>query len=105
TQLTHSPLPAQSFINGPTAFRALPRPQFAALQAKLFPIYFALQALLPAVLAVTYPGSKNPFGVAGGVAGVLDRANRWRVLAPLAGAFACAVANLVAVGPATTGCM
>jgi hypothetical protein len=73
--------------------------------AKLFPVYFSLQAALPAVLALTYPASRNPFGAAGGVAGVLDPSNRWSVLAPLAGAFVCAVGNLVVVGPATTQVM
>lgn len=104
---TYSPRsPAhQTFVNGIVAFRVLPRPQFAALMAKLFPIYFSMQAALPAVLALTYPASKNPFGVAGGVAGVLDSSNRWSVLAPLAGAFLCAVGNLVVVGPATTRVM
>jgi hypothetical protein len=73
--------------------------------AKIFPVYFSLQAALPAVLALTYPASQNPFGAAGGVAGVLDPSNRWSVLAPLAGAFACAVGNLAVVGPATTRVM
>ncbi|KAK4123713.1 hypothetical protein N657DRAFT_645304 [Parathielavia appendiculata] len=73
--------------------------------AKIFPVYFTLQAALPAVLALTYPASRNPFGVAGGVAGVLDPSNRWSVLAPLAGAFACAVGNLAVIGPATTRVM
>jgi hypothetical protein len=74
--------------------------------ARLFPLYFTLQTALPAVLAFTYPASKNPFGSPGGLAGVvLHRANRWTVLAPLAGAFLCAVGNLVVVGPRTTKVM
>ncbi len=73
--------------------------------SRLFPIYFALQSALPAVLALTYPASRNPFGPAGGIAGVLDSRNRATVLAPLAAAFVCAVANLAAVGPRTTRVM
>lgn len=74
--------------------------------AQLFPVYFSLQAALPAVLALTYPASRNPFGAAGGVRGVLlDRANRWGVLVPLAGALLCALGNLAVVGPATTRVM
>jgi hypothetical protein len=73
--------------------------------AKIFPIYFSMQTALPAVMALTYPGSKNPFGSAGGVSGVLDPSNRWSVLAPLASAFLCSLGNLVFIGPATTKCM
>jgi hypothetical protein len=65
--------------------------------AEIFPVYFAMQAVLPAVLVLTYP--------AGGVAGVLDPVNRWDVLVPLAGVFLCALANLAVVGPATTRVM
>ncbi|KAK3900445.1 hypothetical protein C8A05DRAFT_35909 [Staphylotrichum tortipilum] len=94
-----------TFINGILASRTLPRPNFASLMSRLFPIYFALQSALPAVLALTYPASRNPFGPAGGIAGVLDARNRATVLAPLAAAFVCAVANLAVVGPRTTGVM
>ncbi|KAL2143362.1 hypothetical protein VTI28DRAFT_10541 [Corynascus sepedonium] len=94
-----------TFIGGIISFKVLPRPQFGALMAHIFPVYFSMQAALPAVLALTYPGSRNPFGVAGGVAGVLDRSNRWTVLAPLASALLCAVGNLAVVGPRTTRVM
>lgn len=72
----------------------------------IFPVYFSLQTALPALLVLTYPGSRNPFGSASGVAGVfLEPGNRWTVLAPLAGAFLTAAANLAVVGPATTKVM
>ncbi|AEO69385.1 93780643-4fa9-414d-a7eb-54f520ccabf7 [Thermothielavioides terrestris] len=87
----------QTFVGGIISFRVLPRPQFGALMAEIFPVYFAMQAVLPAVLVLTYP--------AGGVAGVLDPVNRWDVLVPLAGVFLCALANLAVVGPATTRVM
>lgn len=72
---------------------------------KIFPIYFTMQTALPAVMALTYPANKNPFGAAGGVAGVLDPSNRWSVLVPLISAFFCALANLAVIGPATTRVM
>ncbi|KAL2164594.1 hypothetical protein VTH06DRAFT_3811 [Thermothelomyces fergusii] len=95
----------QTFINGTIAFRVLPRPQFGALMAAVFPVYFALQAGLPAALALTFPGSRSPSGAPGGLAGLLHPSNRWAALAPLAGALACAVGNLVVVGPETTRVM
>ncbi|KAL1843420.1 hypothetical protein VTJ49DRAFT_1770 [Mycothermus thermophilus] len=94
-----------TFVNGIIAFRHLPRVYFSSLMAELFPVYFSMQAALPVALVLTLPASRNPFGSAGGLAGVLDSGNRWGVLAPLTGAFACAVANLVVVGPATTKVM
>lgn len=83
----------------------LGRPQFGVLMARIFPIYFAMQTALPAAMALTYPASKSAYGSAGGLAGVLNPSNRWGVLAPLAGAFLCSLANLAVVGPATTRCM
>ncbi|RKU40291.1 hypothetical protein DL546_001648 [Coniochaeta pulveracea] len=91
-----------SFVNGIVAFRELPRPQFAVLQSKLFPIYFSMQTALPVVLAVTYPaGLATPSGLAG----LLDVSNRWSALVPIATMFVTALANMVVVGPATTKCM
>ncbi|KAK9452870.1 hypothetical protein V1511DRAFT_506608 [Dipodascopsis uninucleata] len=45
----------QSFFIGITAFRALPRQHFSALQRKVFPPYFAMQAAVPVFLGVTAP--------------------------------------------------
>lgn len=73
--------------------------------ATIFPVYFAMQALLALVLAATYPTSKSPLGATGGMTGVLDPVNRWSVLAPLAGAFLSGLANLAVIGPATTRVM
>ncbi|KAL1873453.1 hypothetical protein VTK73DRAFT_951 [Phialemonium thermophilum] len=91
-----------SFINGIVAFRVLPRPQFSALQAKLFPIYFSLQTVLAVILALTYPGSGNSLS---SVAGVVAPANRWSVLLPLVCMFLFGLSNLAVIGPATTKCM
>ncbi|KAK0621248.1 hypothetical protein B0T17DRAFT_533397 [Bombardia bombarda] len=93
-----------TFVGGIVSFQMLARPQFAILMAKLFPVYFSMQTALPVVLALTYPATTTtPSG--GGVAGVLDVANRWTVLVPIAAMFATALANLAVVGPATTRCM
>ncbi|PSS22392.1 hypothetical protein M430DRAFT_137592 [Amorphotheca resinae ATCC 22711] len=95
----------QSFIGGIVAFRTLSRPQFAALQAKIFPIYFGLQTALPAILAVTYPGARSPRGTASGLQGTFAEVNRWSVLAPLATMFVAGLANLLVIGPTTTKIM
>ncbi|EEA20655.1 hypothetical protein TMatcc_000649 [Talaromyces marneffei ATCC 18224] len=72
----------QSFIGGTVAFKALPRPQFSALQNKLFPIYFSLQSALPLALALTFPGK---FGTSdlSSISGVFADENRYAVLLPL----------------------
>ena len=67
------------------------------MQTKIFPIYFGLQTVLPAVLALTYPGRAGPSSFAG----VLDAANRSTVLAPLAVLFVTGVVNLTVILPAT----
>lgn len=91
-------------MGGIISYQHLPRPFFGSLMAKIFPAYFVMQTALPVVLALTYPGSVLT-GAASGVAGVLQPANRWSVLMPLALALAGGVANLAVVGPATTQCM
>ncbi|KAH6668031.1 hypothetical protein B0J14DRAFT_176910 [Halenospora varia] len=95
----------QSFIGGVVAFKVLTRPQFSQLQQKLFPIYFGMQTALPAVLALTYPGSASPLGTASSLSGVLADSNRWSVLVPLATMFVGGLINMVYVGPATTKIM
>lgn len=45
----------QSFYNGIMAYRALPHEHFSNLQAKLFPGYFAFQALASGILLLTPP--------------------------------------------------
>ena len=95
----------QSFVGGIVAYKALPRPQFASLQQKIFPIYFSLQTALPVVLALTYPGLKTPLGTASGLNGTLAEVNRWSVLVPLLTIFTTSLANLLVIGPATTKIM
>ena len=98
----------QSFIAGPFAYSALPRPQFATLQQKIFPTYFAFQTALPVVLALTWSGEK----VAGaalrkdaGWRGVFETGNMWDGLIPIGLMFGTALLNLVLFGPATTKVM
>ncbi|KAM7202082.1 protein of unknown function (DUF4149) domain containing protein [Naviculisporaceae sp. PSN 640] len=93
-----------SFVGGIVSFQVLTRPQFAALMAKIFPVYFSMQTVLPVVMAITYPGSSTSLAPSG-LAGVLDSSNRWTVLAPIAAIFASGLANLAVIGPATTKTM
>ncbi|KAL4906625.1 hypothetical protein BDW74DRAFT_150836 [Aspergillus multicolor] len=79
----------QSFVSGIIAFRALPRPQFAALQAKIFPTYFAIQTALPVVVALTASRADQPLGISG----LLAPENKYSVLLPLATAFVTGLIN------------
>ncbi|KAF7506321.1 hypothetical protein GJ744_011894 [Endocarpon pusillum] len=96
----------QSFIGGIVAYRALPRPQFSSLQQAIVPIYFSMQAALPVILALTYPGERTAIGSRpSGLSGVLEQQNRLHVLTPLLTILVTGLANLMAVGPATTRIM
>ncbi|KAH8815691.1 hypothetical protein F5884DRAFT_817941 [Xylogone sp. PMI_703] len=94
----------QSFVGGIISFRALPRPQFSALQQKILPVYFALQTALPAALILTYPGPKSGLAPSG-LSGALIESNRWTVLAPLASVIVTGLANMLVIGPATVKIM
>jgi len=85
-------------------FRVLERPQFSAVQTELFPIYFSMQTAIPVLLALTYPGSKNPFGPPSSIQGVFDKSNRWSVLVPLSAMLATGLLNLSVLLPATARC-
>lgn len=101
----------QTFLAGPLAFKALPRPSFSTLQQAIFPPYFAFQTALPLVLALTWPGEK--LAQAGGavvrrhagLSGLLEEENRWIALLPILMMFGTSLANLVVLGPATTKVM
>lgn len=96
----------QSFIGGVTAFRTLPRPQFASLQSALFPIYFGMQTALPIVLALTFPSERTAVGnSASGFAGILEPANRLHVLTPISIIFVSGLLNAAWIGPLTTKTM
>ncbi|KAF2139737.1 uncharacterized protein K452DRAFT_254307 [Aplosporella prunicola CBS 121167] len=111
----------QSFIAGPLAFRALPRPQFATLQSSVFPVYFILQTSLSFILALTFPAPRSPLTAStipvgalphqhlaststGGFSGLLQPTNR-AALVQLGLIFITSLANLTLVGPATTRTM
>lgn len=101
----------QTFLAGPIAFKALPRPSFSTLQQAIFPPYFILQTALPIALALTWPGER--IAAAGGAsirshagcAGLLEENNRWIALVPIATMFATSLANWLVLGPATTKVM
>lgn len=82
-------------------FRTLERPQFSAVQSKLFPIYFSLQTATPVVLAITHPSNSRLLSLDG----LLSSANRWTALAPIATMFTSALLNLVVLLPATIDVM
>lgn len=83
-------------------FRVLERPFFSAAQNALFPVYFTIQTALPAVMALTFPGSASPFGVQeSSLVGLADESNRWSALVPIATMFVTGLANLVVILPKT----
>jgi len=88
----------KSFVGGIVMFKTLARPQFAAVQSRLFPVYFTIQTAVPVILAATYPRNE---GGSLGLSGVLDPANRWSVLSPIAAIFVSALLNFVVLLPAT----
>lgn len=101
----------QTFLNGPVAYKALPRPQFSTLQQAIFPPYFSFQTALPIILALTWPGEK--VAAAGsaamrqntGARGLLEGDNVLTALTPIAIMFGTSLLNLVLLGPATTKVM
>ncbi|KUJ20968.1 uncharacterized protein LY89DRAFT_681599 [Mollisia scopiformis] len=95
----------QTFVGGIVSYQALPRPQFSQLQQKLFPVYFGLQTTLPAILALTYPGSRTSLGPSSGISGTFADVNRWTVLAPIATIFVTSAVNMLYCGPETTRIM
>lgn len=101
----------QTFLAGPLAFKALPRPSFSTLQQAIFPPYFTFQSALPILLALTWPGDRI---ASGGSAVVRKEAGFWGVLSesnlldaglPVAVMFVTSFVNLVALGPMTTRVM
>jgi hypothetical protein len=101
----------QTFLGGPLAFKALPRPQFATLQQTVIPYFFALQTALTTVLPLTWIGEKAAaIGDASirhsaGTRGLLAKENIWTGLVPIAIMFGTSLLNLAVLGPATTKVM
>nr|POF17337.1 putative mitochondrial outer membrane protein [Quercus suber] len=100
-----------TFLAGPLAYKALPRPQFSQLQQAIFPPYFSLQTALPVVLALTWPGEKvlalggETVRANTGAMGLLEGDNVWNALVPIVLMFGTSLLNLVFLGPATTKVM
>ncbi|KAK7531675.1 uncharacterized protein J3D65DRAFT_578290 [Phyllosticta citribraziliensis] len=88
----------QSFIGGVVAFRVLPRPQFASLQSKIFPVYFTLQTLIPAALYLTQPSSLSNASLS--PTSTFNTATNLTIAMAAGG-----LLNLVLVGPQTTAVM
>lgn len=60
-----------------------------------------MQTALPAILALTYPGSKIHLDPQSGIQGTFAEVNRWSVLVPLGIMFVAGLANWFIVGPKT----
>ncbi|KAI5309652.1 hypothetical protein KEM55_002737 [Ascosphaera atra] len=89
-----------TFVSSIVSYKTLEKPTFGKLQGQMFPIYFKMQAALPVVVALTYPGVRTIVdSIAPGIAGVLDERNRCSTLIPLATVFVTAVTNLVCFMP------
>lgn len=100
-----------TFLQGPIAYKCLPRAQFSTLQQNIFPPFFAFQSVLPLVLAFTWPGSartslRGPVAATdAGWRGLLVDRNFWTALVPIAAMFGSSFLNLTLLGPATTTVM
>ena len=101
----------QTFLGGPLAFKALPRPSFSTLQQAIFPPYFTFQAALPVLLALTWPGEKlaqvggRELTQTSGFWGIFSENNLMTAGVPVFLMFATSAANLFVFGPATTKVM
>lgn len=101
----------QTFLGGPLAFKALPRPSFSTLQQAIFPPYFTFQAALPIILALTWPGEKlaqvggRELTQNSGFWGIFSENNLLTAGVPVFLMFATSAANLLVFGPATTKVM
>lgn len=81
-------------------YKTIERPAFSAAQKGLFPIYFGLQTVLPAILALIFPGNAL-VGISSSILGLFDEAVRWSSLAPIVTMFLGGLTNLVVLLPAT----
>ncbi|KLJ05751.1 hypothetical protein EMPG_10791 [Blastomyces silverae] len=96
----------QTFVGGIIAYRTLPRPQFSTLQASIIPVYFSIQAALPVVVALTYPGTKTFVGRGpSSLSGVFAEDQRTTTLLPLVTMFVAGLTNRLVLGPMTAKIM
>ncbi|KAJ4144726.1 hypothetical protein LMH87_003598 [Akanthomyces muscarius] len=89
-----------TFVNSPIIFKTAERPVFSAIQSNTFPVYFGLQAALPAILALTFPGS-SLLATPSGISTLFHESNRWGSLVPIASMFVSAALNLLVLLPAS----
>lgn len=89
----------QTFVGGIIAYKALPRPMFSQLQQRVFPVYFTLQSIFPALVLVTHPTAS--------ITSLLTPSSPYfySTTAPLLLAIAVSTLNLTVIGPATTRVM
>ncbi|KAF2635752.1 hypothetical protein P280DRAFT_473657 [Massarina eburnea CBS 473.64] len=90
----------QSFISGIIAFRVLPRPQFSTLQKNIFPTYFILQTVTPALMILTYPSFTTRLSPSSA-----SSAQDKLALTLIGTMLVSGIANMVYVGPETTRIM
>jgi hypothetical protein len=86
----------QTFLSAPLAFKHLDRPAFSRLQTVTFPHYFALQTILPVVIALSFPRYGTRASL---VAELFSKTNFWAAGVPLAGMLVCGGLNWGVVGP------
>ncbi|ORY86986.1 hypothetical protein BCR37DRAFT_385427 [Protomyces lactucae-debilis] len=79
-----------TFINGPLAYKTLPRQQFGALQKRLFPTFFTLQTVTGAFCAWT---------------SYIAPASTWNEVVALSVVATSGLLNLLLIGPWTTRIM
>jgi uncharacterized membrane protein YcgQ (UPF0703/DUF1980 family) len=91
----------QSFIGGIVAFRVLPRPQFSTLQKNIFPKFFALQTITPAIMLFTYPSPSSLLTSPFSLASSTDRTSWWLITSMIV----TGLANVAYFGPQTTEVM
>ncbi|KAF8445198.1 hypothetical protein BGX38DRAFT_695707 [Terfezia claveryi] len=87
----------QSFISGPISYSALPRQQFSHLQARTFPIYFALQTLSAPLLLLTLPRGAQDSLVT--LCNPSENPAFNTTVLPILVAFVTSAANMLVVGP------
>ncbi|KAF8418188.1 hypothetical protein EV426DRAFT_680947 [Tirmania nivea] len=89
----------QSFISGPISYSALPRQHFSHLQARTFPIYFALQTLSAPLLLLTLPRGAQDSLVT--LCTPSENPGFNTTVLPILVAFVTSAANMLVVGPMT----
>lgn len=72
---------------------------FSQLQQRVFPVYFTLQSILPALVLITHPTASIPSLL------TTSSPHFYNTTVPLLLAISTSVLNLLVIGPATTAVM